>query len=72
MDSDTLILNAIESLEAQLESLRECVRLKQWEKLDLLGQSICRGASFLTEAISIAELKVPTSRPSAASISLKR
>lgn len=62
MDSEERVISSIESLEAQLELAREFVRLKKWENLNLVVQSITRAASCLVESTLTANLEPPSAR----------
>lgn len=66
MDTESRVIGPIESLEAQLEMARECVRLKNWESLELLVQSITRAAACLAEATAIAKITRPSVRSKSA------
>jgi hypothetical protein len=59
MDQEERVIGSIESLEAQLEMAREFVRLKKWENLGSVVQSIARTASCLAEATLIAKFEHP-------------
>ena len=63
MDAEERVIGSIESLEAQSEMAREFVRLKKWENLGSVIQSIARTASCLAEATLIAKLEHPAALP---------
>lgn len=62
MDSEERVISSIESLEAQLELARDFVRLKKWENLNSVVQSITRTASCLAESTLTAALEPPAAR----------
>jgi len=51
------IVEATQSLEAQLDSLKECLKGTDWDRLEKLAESISRTASYVATIISIAKLQ---------------
>ena len=62
MDAEGRVVSSLESLEAQVEIVREFVRLRRWENVDLVVQNITRTASCLAEAALTAKLELPGTR----------